>query len=145
MAPAADRDLTAFGAGLRHARLVTQLLHCSGEENIEGVAEVLHPDFEVVAIPGLAPGGGYRSRDEFLTYFVEARKAGQLIQPDLRSLRVLDDGTILVEGGLLVRGEHVTEALDAWFVYTFRDGRIASLGNYLDPQSAEQAAARARR
>ena len=129
-----------FGAGLSHARLVTGLLHCSGQENVEGVAEVLHPDFRVVAIPGLAPARGYRSRDEFLEYFEEAKRAGQLIQPDLRSLRALDNGAILVEGALCVTGENASEIVDAWFVYTFRDGLIASLGNYLDPLSAEEAA-----
>ncbi len=32
----------------------------------------------------------------------------------------------------------------AWFVYTFRDGLIASLGNYLDREMAEGAAGLAR-
>lgn len=130
-----------FGERLRNAHLVTSLMLASGRHEVDSAAALLHPDFRLVPIPGLAPARGYRSREEFLEYFAESERVGQLVEPDLSSLQVTPSGSILVEGRLRVTTAGEETFLDAWFVYTFRDGLIASLGNYLDAQTAEAAAA----
>lgn len=133
--------VTEFGEGLRNAQMVTSLLLASGRADVDAVAVLLHPDFRVIAIPGLAPARGYQSRDEFLGYFDQSASVGQHIEPDLVSLEVRPNGSIVVEGRLRVLTAGEETHTDAWFVYTFRDGLIASLGNYLDARSAEAAVA----
>ena len=47
---------------------------------------------------------------------------------------------VLVAGALRITGATGVDEIPAWFVYTFRDGLIASLENHLDREIAEHAA-----
>lgn len=132
--------MTEFGQSLRHVRLVIELLDRSGAGDAAGVVDLLHPELEVLAIPGMAPGKGYRSREEFLGYFEDAGRIGQRIETDVSRVRVSPSGSVIVDGALRITVGENTEVVDAWFVYGFRDGLIATLGNYLEPAQAERAA-----
>lgn len=132
--------MSEFGEALRHVRLVVELLERSRDEDPEGAERVLHPELEVLAIPGMAPGSGYGSRDEFMDYFEESRRIDQRIEPDVSRIRVTPAGIVILDGRLRITVGENTEFVDAWFVYEFRDGLIAKFGNYLDPLQAERAA-----
>jgi ketosteroid isomerase-like protein len=135
--------VSEFGEALQHLRLVVDLLRGSSaaEPDADAIAELLHPELDVLAIPGLAPGQGYRSREEFLEgYFGESRRIGQHIEVDVSRVRVSPTAAILVDGRLRISVGDNTELVDAWFVYRFRDGRISAFGNYLEPTAAERAA-----
>jgi len=67
---------------------------------------------------------------------------------DAHEIRIGASGAIVVAGSVRMtnRGS-VADKTPVWFVYTFRDGLIASLATHLDPAMAEEAAgsSRARR
>jgi ketosteroid isomerase-like protein len=128
-----------FGTGLGRIRMVVELLHLSGEPDIEGITALLHPQMHMLAAPGVAPVRSYESREEFLQYFSDAAAHEIVIRPDVHEIRISPTGAILAAGRLQIAGRVVDET-DAWFVYTFRDGKIASLETYLDRAMAEDAA-----
>jgi hypothetical protein len=136
---AVDADV-AFGTGLRRISLVVDLLRLVGQEAVGEIAPLVHPEITVLGTPGLAPGGGYQGRDAFLGYFAEAKAHGLFIQPDVSALRVSPSGAVLATGSLRVAGPSGIDEVPAWFVYTFRDGLIASLATFLDCAQAEAAA-----
>ncbi len=129
-----------FGDALRRIRLVVDLLCLSSESAVEAIAPLLHPQMRVLAAPGIAPARGYQSREEFLGYFADAEAHGVLVQPDACKIRVSPSGRVLVAGRLRIAGPMGVEETPAWFVYSFRDGLIATLENYLDRAPAEDAA-----
>jgi ketosteroid isomerase-like protein len=130
----------AFGNGLRRIRMVVEFLRLSGAESVEEIASLAHPEITVLAVPGIAPGWGYQGREEFLGYFAEARAHGVFVEPDAREIEVGPSGSVLVVGGMRVSSPGGVEETPAWFVYTFRDGLIASVGTYLDREKAEASA-----
>lgn len=139
--PSADAVSRApFGRALDNVKLVTELLYHSAREDEDAIAPLLHEDFKVVSIPGIAPARGYQSRTEFLAFFGESRRTGQVVRPDVRSIEVLPNGAVLVQGRLLLVAGDMRHEMNSWFVYTFGDGVICSLGNYVDAESARRAA-----
>jgi hypothetical protein len=136
----ADLGDIPFGTGLRRIRMVVDLLRLSGEEAVDAIAPLVHPQMRVLAAPGIAPAGGYESREEFLGYFGEASARGILIQPDASEILVSPSGAVLVTGSLRIAGPDGIDEVPSWFVYTFREGLIGSLETYLDREMAEKAA-----
>jgi hypothetical protein len=130
----------AFGTGLRRIALVVDLLRLVGQEAVGEISPLVHPEITVLGTPGLAPGGGYQGREEFLGYFAEAKAHGLFIQPDVSEIRVSPSGAVLATGSLRVAGPSGIDEVPAWFVYTFLGGLIASLATYLDCAQAETAA-----
>jgi hypothetical protein len=129
-----------FGTGLRRIALVADLLRLVSQEAVGEIAPLVHPEISVLGTPGIAPGGGYQGREEFLGYFAEAKAHGLLIQPDVSAIRMSPSGAVLATGSLRVAGPTGIDEVPAWFVYTFRAGLIASLATYLDYTQAETAA-----
>ena len=129
-----------FGRGLRQVRTVIELLTLSGQEATAQIAPLLHPEMRLLAAPGLVPVRRYQTREDFLAYFADARAHGMLIEPDVAEISVSPSGAVLVAGALRMTGPGGVDVIPAWFVYTFRDGLIASLENHLDRQMAEEAA-----
>ena len=135
------RDTQAdFGTGLQQAGIVLDLLRFSADEAVDALAPLLHPDMQVLAAPGIAPARRYQTREDFFEYFSEARKNGVLVEPDLQELRLSPSGAIIVSGTVRMTSPAGIDETPAWFVYTFRDGLIASLENHLNAAMAEQAA-----
>jgi ketosteroid isomerase-like protein len=128
-----------FGRGLQQIAMVVDLLRLSATESVNAIAPLLHAHMRVLAAPGVAPSRPYRTREDFLDYFADARKNGVLIQPDVRELRLCPTGAVLAVGSLRMTTRAGVDETAAWFVYTFRDGLIASLETYLDPELAERA------
>ena len=133
-----------FGRGLRRIAMVVELLTLSGKEAVAQIAPLVHAQLRVLPAPGVAPARSYETREEFLDYFAEAKAHGIRIEPDASEIRVSPLGAVLVAGALRVTSPGGVNVTPAWFVYTFRDGLIASLGNYLDREMAEGAAGLAR-
>jgi hypothetical protein len=136
----AERRDIPFGTNLRRIRMVVDLLRLSGEEAVDEIAPLIHPQMRMLAAPGIAPASRYESREDFLGYFGEASANGILIQPDASQIRVTPSGSVLVTGNLRIAGPDGVDEVAAWFVYTFRDGLIGSLETYLDDEMAEKAA-----
>lgn len=136
---ARDRD-AGFGSGLRDIAKVVELLTLSGQEAVDRIAPLIHPQMEMLPAPGVAPVRSYRTREDFLAYFAEAKSHGVLVEPDASAIRVTPSGAVLVTGALRITGPGGVDTTPAWFVYGFRDGLIASLASYLDPDMAEAAA-----
>ena len=135
-----DLPNAGFGRDLRQIKLVVELLVLSGQEAVAELAPLLHPEMRVLAAPGVAPVRSYQTREEFLAYFADAKAHGVLIEPDASEIRVGASGAVLVAGALRMSGATGVDEIPAWFVYTFRDGLIASLENHLDRGMAEDAA-----
>ena len=136
----ADHNDTKFGLGLRHIGLVVDLMRLSGQEAVAEITPLLHPEMRTLAAPGVAPARPYETREDFLDYFSEARANGVLVEPDARELRLAASGAVVVTGSIRMTSSAGVDETPAWFVYTFRDGLIASLETYLDAELAEEAA-----
>lgn len=133
----------SFGAALQRMGMVIDLLRFSAEEAVGDIAPLLHPEMRVLPAPGIAPARPYETREDFLAYFTEARAQGVFVEPDAREIRVTAEGGVLVAGSVRVTGAPGgTAEAPAWFLYTFRDGLIASLENYMDGDMAAQASSR---
>lgn len=132
-----------FGSGLRQIAMVVELLQHSGAENVDALAPLLHPQMRMLAAPGVAPMRRYQTSEDFLRYFSEARANGVLVQPDVRELRVHPSGAVMAVGSLRMTSRGSVDETPAWFVYTFRDGLIASLETHLSAELAANAVARA--
>jgi ketosteroid isomerase-like protein len=137
-----DSPRTDFGAGLRQIGMVVDLLRLSATEAVEEIAQLIHPEMQVLAAPGVAPTRPYETREHFLEYFSEARANGVLVQPDAYQVGFAASGAVIVAGSLRMRSRGGDAETPAWFVYTFRDGLIASLETYLSAEMAAQAAGR---
>lgn len=135
-----DDAAPAFGTGLRELGMVVDLLRHSAREAVDEVAPLLHPELRVLAAPGVAPVRPYQTREDFLRYFAEARANGVLVEPDLRELHLMPSGAIMAVGSLRMTTSGGADETPAWFVYTFRDGLIASLEAHLSSDLAETAA-----
>lgn len=135
-----DQRDAAFGRDLRQIKMVVEWLALSGQEAVAELAPLLHPEMRVLAAPGVAPVRSYQTREEFLAYFDDAKAHGVLIEPDASEIRVGPSGAVLVAGALRMSGPNGVDEIPAWFVYTFRDGLIASLENHLDREIAQHAA-----
>ena len=134
-------DLTSeFGTGLAQVGMVLDLLRFSADEAVDDIAPLLHPEMRVLAAPGVAPSRPYETRTDFLEYFAEARRNGVLVEPDVREVRFGPTGAIVVSGSLRMTTRAGEAETPAWFVYTFRDGLIASLETHLDAALADAAA-----
>ena len=129
-----------FGRDLRQIKMVVELLALSGQEAVAELTPLLHPEMRVLPAPGVAPVRSYQTRGEFLAYFADARAHGMLIEPDASEILVSPTGAVFVAGALRMSGPNGVDEIPAWFVYTFRDGLIASLENHLDREMAEHAA-----
>ncbi|MEA2496626.1 MAG: hypothetical protein QOJ29_4537 [Thermoleophilaceae bacterium] len=136
----ANQNDAKFGSGLRHIGMVVDLLRLSGQEAVAAIAPLVHPEMRMLAAPGVAPARDYQTREEFLDYFSEARANGVLVEPDACELRVAASGAVVVTGSLRMTSRGGEDEIPAWFVYTFRDGLIASLETYLDAEMAQEAA-----
>jgi ketosteroid isomerase-like protein len=137
-----DSPRTDFGAGLRQIGMVVDLLRLSATEAVEEIAQLIHPEMQVLAAPGVAPTRPYQTREHFLEYFSEARANGVLVQPDAYEVGFASSGAVVVAGSVRLRSRGGDTETPAWFVYTFRDGLIASLETYLSAEMAAQAAGR---
>ena len=136
-----DRPRGDFGTRLREIGMVVDLLRLSATEAIDDIAPLLHPEMRVLAAPGIAPARRYQTREDFLEYFSEARRNGILIEPDAHEIRFGATGALMVTGSVRMTNHGGgTDETPIWFVYTFRDGLIASLENHLDPTMAAEAA-----
>ena len=129
-----------FGTSLEQVGMVLDLLRLAAAETVDEIAPLLHPDMRVLAAPGIAPPGPYETREDFLAYFAEARRNRVLVEPDLREVRFGPTGAIVVSGSLRMTSPAGVVETPAWFVYTFRDGLIASLENHLSADMADEAA-----
>ena len=134
-----DSPHTEFGAALREIGMVVDLLRLSATEAVEEIAPLIHPQMQVVAAPGVAPTRPYETREHFLEYFSEARANGVLVQPDAFQVGFACSGAVVVAGSVRMRTRGGDAETPAWFVYTFRDGLIASLETHLSAEMAEQA------
>jgi hypothetical protein len=135
-----DGRTPGFGRDLRQIRMVVELLALSGQEAVADLAPLLHPEMRVLAAPGVAPVRSYQTREEFIAYFADAKEHGVLIEPDASEVRLSPTGAVFVAGALRMSGPNGIDEIPAWFVYTFRDGLIASLENHLDREMAQHAA-----
>jgi len=135
-----DQADPEFGCELHHIGLVVDLLRLSGEEAVEAIVPLLHPQMRVLAAPGIAPARPYQTREDFLDYFSDARAQGVLIEPDAQEVRASRSGAVMVAGRLRMTTSDSVDETPAWFVYTFRDRLISSLETYLDGDMAEEAA-----
>jgi hypothetical protein len=129
-----------FGAKLHRIGLVVDLLRHSAEEAVEAIAPLLHPEMRVVAAPGVAPARQYQTREDFLAYFADARLNKVLVEPDACEIHVTHSGSVLVTGSLRMTSPAGVSEIPAWYVYTFRDGLIASLENHLTSELAYESA-----
>lgn len=130
----------SFGAGLAKIRMVVELLSLSGVGDVSAIAPLLHPEMRVVAAPGIAPTQRLRTRDELLAFFAESRSRGLLISPDASRICLSRSGAVFVEGRICITSAAGADVVPAWFVYTIRDGLIASLETHLDRDLALRAA-----
>ena len=135
-----DQRYAGFGRDLRQIRMVVELLALSGQEAVAELTPLLHPEMRVLAAPGVVPARSYQTREEFLAYFADAKAHGVLIEPDASEIRVGPAGAVLVAGALRMSGPNGVDEIPAWYVYTFREGLIATLENHLDREIAEHAA-----
>jgi ketosteroid isomerase-like protein len=129
-----------FGTGLDQIQMVVELLCLARNEVVDLIPPLLHPEMQVLPAPGVAPARSYTNRQEFLAYFSDARTNGVRVEPEVREIRVTATGAVLVCGSLRMDGPDGEDEIPAWFVYTFRDGLIATLENHLDRAMAEEAA-----
>ena len=129
-----------FGTSLAQVGMVLDLLRLSAAEAVDDIAPLLHPEMRVLAAPGIAPARPYETREDFLAYFAEARKNHVLVEPDLVEVRFGPTGAIVVSGSVRMTSRAGVVETPAWFVYTFRDGLIASLENHLSAEMAGEAA-----
>ena len=134
-----DRPCADFGAGLRQIGMVVDLMRLSAAENLDEIAPLIHPEMRMLAAPGVAPMRAYETREDFLEYFAEARKNGVAVLPDAHEVRFAPSGAVVVTGSLRISSRGGDADTPAWFVYTFRDGLIASLEAHLSAEMAEQA------
>jgi ketosteroid isomerase-like protein len=135
-----DRADPDFGEGLRHIGLVVDLQRLSAIDDVDSMRPLLHPEMRTLAAPGVAPSRPYETREDFLGYFADARANGVLVEPDTHEIRLTPSGAIIASGHLRMTAAGESDVTPAWFVYTFRDRRIASLETYLDRPMAYDAA-----
>jgi hypothetical protein len=135
-----DHKNANFGIGLRHIGVVVDLLRLSATEAVEEIAPLLHPEMRTLAAPGIAPARPYQTREDFLEYFSEARANGVLVEPDACEVRLCPSGAIVVAGSVRMTTRAGIAELPTWFVYTFRDGLVASLETHLTAEMADDAA-----
>jgi hypothetical protein len=136
----AEVETEKFGTGLRRIQMVVELLCLAGDEVVDLISPLIHPEMQMLPAPGVAPARSYTNRQEFLAYFSDARRNGVRVKPEAREIRVTQSGAVLVSGSLRMAGPDGEDEIPAWFVYTFRDGLIATLENHLDRGMAEEAA-----
>lgn len=135
-----DQESEDFGVELHHIGLVVDLLRLSAKQAVDEIAPLLHPRMRVLAAPGVVPAHAYRTREDFLNYFSDARSRGIFIEPDAREIRTSPSGSVIVTGSLRMTSQGDATDIPAWYVYTFRDRLIDSLETYLDAALAEDAA-----
>jgi hypothetical protein len=111
-------------AELANAQAVDQLL------------ELVHPEIEVLSVPGFTPGPGYFGHADLRRYFDDATARGAHAQVEIDRLEITPAGNVFAEGQLSTSADGITEALPAWFVYRFRDELLSAVQTYLDRQCA---------
>jgi ketosteroid isomerase-like protein len=108
----------------------------------DGVLEYLDPNFEITPIREWADTDSFHGRNGFLDYVEGMREAfGSDFYWDVVELLDLGDDvlahTVLHAYG---RGSGVPVTIDAFVVWTFRDGKIVRCRAYLDRAEALTAA-----
>lgn len=130
----------AFGERLRHIGLVVDLLRLSAIQDVDAIRPLLHPQMRTLAAPGIAPSHPYQTREDFLAYFAEAQLNDMLVEPDAHEICFSGSGAVVVADGLRMTTADRADTTPAWYVYTFREGRIASLETHLSRELAHEAA-----
>jgi ketosteroid isomerase-like protein len=111
--------------------------------DVEGMIELITPDFEFVpAIAASVEGGAVKGPDEARRFFLglnETWETFRIYADEFRDLgdRVMSSGRLIAKG----RGSEVELDHPFYSVIWFCDGRFARMQSFLDQDSAEAAAA----
>jgi ketosteroid isomerase-like protein len=100
-----------------------------------------HPDFELTTPPRGPNAGTYRGREECQGFWEDLRSAFERVSVELE--RLVDSGdqvVAVVRSRLQPKGSSGEIELRTGFLWTFRDGKIASLRLFDKPEEALEAA-----
>ncbi len=121
--------------------LIRRAYAAFAERDLEGLAEISDAEVEVSTVTGLLAGRTepYRGRDGLAEYIDDLASQWKRLELQPQTFHSLGQGRVLVFGR--VRAWHEQGFLDsqnAW-LWTIRDGKVASVRVYADPGEARRA------
>ena len=111
--------------------------------DVEGMIELITPDFEFVpVIAASVEGGSVKGPDESRRFFMGLNETWETFRIDVDEFRDLGD-RVMSSGRLIAKGRGSEVELDHPFysVVWIRDGRFARMQSFLERDAAEAAAA----
>ena len=117
----------------RNGEIVETGMQAFNTEGIEGILSSIHPDFEATTPPELASEPDtYRGPEGLRRWFDSFDEVMEEIRWDVRDVRDLEDGRVLVEFTLRARGKStgLDFGQDAVMVWELRDGLAIRLDLY---------------
>ena len=119
-------------------RLIRRAYQAFAERDLERLRELALPEIEISTVTGLIAGHPepYRGFEGIERYLEDVRSMWDEIELIPQKFNQLDRGRVLVFGRVRARrGSSLIDAPNAW-LWTLREGRIASAQVFSDPQDA---------
>jgi ketosteroid isomerase-like protein len=120
--------------------LVRRAYRAFAERDLERLRELALPEIEISTVTGLIAGREepYRGFDGIANYLEDVRLMWDEIELIPQKFNQLERGRLLVFGRVRARrGSSLIDAPNAW-LWTLRDGKIASAQVFSDPQDAAE-------
>jgi ketosteroid isomerase-like protein len=118
--------------------LIRRAYQAFAERDLERLRELAVPEIEISTVTGLIAGRSapYRGLEGIERYLDDMREMWDEIELIPQKFNQLDRGRMLVFGRVRARrGSSLIDAPNAW-LWTLRNGRIASAQVFSDPQDA---------
>jgi len=126
-----DKDLEIIRAGVE----------ALNRGDVDGLAEALDPDVELVPLRAVLDGTVYRGHEGMRRWLADMGEDWTRFELDLQEVRELEGGQVLVQATMRLRGKSGV-ALDssaAWLC-ELRGGRVSRIQFFADADSALAAA-----
>jgi ketosteroid isomerase-like protein len=120
--------------------LIRRAYQAFAERDLERMRELALPEIEISTVTGFIAGHSepYRGFEGIERYLDDVRSLWDEIELIPQKFIQLDRGRVLVFGRVRARrGSSLIDAPNAW-LWTLREGRIASAQVFSDPQDAAQ-------
>jgi ketosteroid isomerase-like protein len=109
--------------------------------DVDGVANALDPDVELVPLRAVLDGTVYRGHDGMRRWLADMGEDWTRFELDLQGMRQLKEGQVLVQATMSLRGKSgvALDSAAAWLC-ELRGGRVSRIQFFTDADSALAAA-----
>lgn len=109
--------------------------------DVDALEATLDPDVELVPLRAVLDGSVYRGHEGMRRWLEDMSEDWTQFELDLRGVRELESGQLLVEAEMRLRGQSgVAANSPAAWLCEMREGRVARIRFYTDPETALAAA-----